>query len=123
MTAPPRPCPRCRQLVASGTRCRRCAHVRDRERGSAEVRGYGADWSAYSRAWLRRFPYCGLRADGQFHVEHSQCAAQGVRVRATVTDHIVPIRAGGARLDPTNHQSLCARCNVTKDAARGARLG
>jgi 5-methylcytosine-specific restriction endonuclease McrA len=46
--------------------------------------------------------------------EHSRCAQRGERVRAQFTDHIVPLRDGGARLDPCNHQSLCFRCNTAK---------
>jgi 5-methylcytosine-specific restriction endonuclease McrA len=39
-------------------------------------------------------------------------------VAAQVTDHIVALRDGGARLDPRNHQSLCYRCNVLKSVPR-----
>jgi hypothetical protein len=62
--------------------------MQDRERGSARERGYDFAWATYSRAWLRRFPYCGMRMDGLFHAEHSRCAAAGRRTVATVTDHI-----------------------------------
>jgi 5-methylcytosine-specific restriction endonuclease McrA len=31
-----------------------------------------------------------------------------------VVDHIVPIAAGGARLESSNHQSLCRSCNAVK---------
>ncbi len=85
-------------------------------------RGYDTEWAAYSRAWLARFPLCGQRADGRLHPEHSRCVQVGARVRATVTDHILALRHGGARLDPRNHQSLCRGCNAAKDAARGPRL-
>jgi 5-methylcytosine-specific restriction endonuclease McrA len=108
-TAPPRPCARCGRLI-SGRSCR-C-------RPSARARGYDAEWAAYSRRWLARFPWCGQRLDGRFHAEHSRCVQQGVQVRARVTDHICSIANGGARLDPANHQSLCASCNTAKDASR-----
>jgi 5-methylcytosine-specific restriction endonuclease McrA len=31
-----------------------------------------------------------------------------------VVDHIIPLRDGGALLDPANHQSLCYACNNRK---------
>jgi 5-methylcytosine-specific restriction protein A len=33
---------------------------------------------------------------------------------ATLVDHIVPIRDGGAILDPANCQPLCRRCHDLK---------
>lgn len=119
-SAPPRPCPRCRRLVAGP--CPTCARLADRARGSATARGYTAHWAAYSRAWLAAHPWCGTRADGQQYAEHSRCTQRGEWVRATVTDHILPLRAGGALLDARNHQSLCTSCNAAKDAARGPRV-
>jgi hypothetical protein len=64
-----------------------------------------------------------MRQDGQLHVEHSRCAQQGLRVRATCTDHIRPIKDGGARLDPGNHQSLCAGDNARKCIAHEGGFG
>ena len=64
--------------------------------------------------WLRQFPWCGQRMDGRLYAEHSRCVQAGLRVRAECTDHIVPLREGGARLDPRNHQSLCLACNTAK---------
>ena len=110
--APPRPCARCHRLVRGP--CPTCRGTADKARGSAAARGYDASWSRYSRAWLRRFPFCGMRQDGLFHMEHSRCAADGLRVPATVTDHIHALRRGGSRFDAGNHQSLCTACNVTK---------
>lgn len=112
-TAPPRLCSRCGRRVWIGT-CAYCGRVRDRQRGTAAARGYDWLWAAYAREWLARFPWCGQRQDGKFHVEHSRCAAEGRRVRAQVVDHIRSLRTGGARLDPANHQSLCASCNRRK---------
>jgi 5-methylcytosine-specific restriction endonuclease McrA len=101
--------------------CTHCLKSREAARGNAGARGYSSHWAAYSRAWLAAHPWCGTRADGRQSAEHSACTRRGERVRATVTDHIVPLRAGGSLLDASNHQSLCASCNVTKDATRGAR--
>ena len=113
---PLRPCPKphCGRLIRVGKACPYCTRIAERGRGSARARGYDAEWDAYSKAWLAQFPFCGQRQDGALHAEHSRCVQNGQRRRATVTDHIVPIRAGGARLDPANHQSLCVRCNTLK---------
>jgi 5-methylcytosine-specific restriction endonuclease McrA len=61
--------------------------------------------------------WCGERADFRLHPEHSRCAQLGLRTRATATDHIRSMRAGGAKLDPANSQSLCASCNSAKAVA------
>lgn len=79
-------------------------------------RGYTPAWSRYSQAWLRRFPWCGQRLDGRFHVTHSRCAQEGRREPATCTDHILAQKDGGAQFDPLNHQSLCRPCNARKAA-------
>ena len=114
--APLAPCPRphCGRLTPGGGLCTRHRGEYDALRGSATARGYDVTWSRASSSWLTRFPWCGQRIDGLFHGEHSQCAARGDRVRARVTDHIVPLREGGARLDPRNLQSLCVACNTRK---------
>jgi 5-methylcytosine-specific restriction endonuclease McrA len=122
--APPRPCPQCHRLYR-GRRCGACARREDRARGTAIERGYDAEWGRYSRAWLRRFPFCGQRGDGSFHGEHSFCTREGGRVPATVTDHILSLADGGAMFDPRNHQSLCTSCNTRKGKrvdGRGARV-
>ena len=112
---PPHPCPRCRTLTLGSGLCGPCLRKADRTRGSAIDRGYDQDWAVYSREWLRRFPYCGQRADGQFYPEHSRCVRLGMRTPAQVTDHIVRLRDGGPRLDAKNSQSLCRGCNAAKD--------
>jgi 5-methylcytosine-specific restriction endonuclease McrA len=110
--APPHPCPGCRQLVVG--RCKTCAKRRAQARPSAAARGYDALWAAYAREWLTRFPWCGQRLDGRLHSDDSRCVQRGERVLARVVDHILSLRDGGARLDPRNHQSLCASCNSQK---------
>lgn len=60
----------------------------------------------WSPAWRR------LRA--VFLAEHPLCAdcqKRGRVVAAQVVDHKVPIRQGGAPLDPENLQALCATCH------------
>lgn len=111
---PPRQCPRCGGRLPTAARCPACTLARDRWRGSAASRGYTKAWSHYAQAFLDRFPFCGMRADGQFHPEHSRCLQRGERRRAECVDHIVPLRDGGAVFDPRNHQALCFRCNRRK---------
>lgn len=108
--APARPCvhPRCPRLLVSGAPCP------DHPRPSARARGYTSAWSAYARAWLVRFPWCGQRQDGHRYAQHSACVRRGLTVQAHVVDHIRSIVAGGAVFDPANHQSLCRACNTRK---------
>jgi 5-methylcytosine-specific restriction endonuclease McrA len=113
--APARPCPRCRRLVRG--RCEVCERRRQQARPSSVDRGYDKAWSAYSRRWLQRFPFCGMRMDGELHPEHSRCAREGHMVIATCTDHIVSMSLGGSKWDRSNHQSLCAGCNARKAIA------
>jgi 5-methylcytosine-specific restriction endonuclease McrA len=41
---------------------------------------------------------------------------------ATEVDHIVALRDGGARLDPTNLRASCKQCNVARANTQRARL-
>jgi 5-methylcytosine-specific restriction endonuclease McrA len=104
----------CKKIESPAKHCPLHTRQRDARRGNAIARGYDSTWMKYSRAWLRKFPYCGMRIDGQLHAEHSRCVQRGVRQRAEVTDHIRSIRHGGSRFDPNNHQSLSNACNVAK---------
>jgi len=106
-TAPPRPCRRCGRI-----RCTQ--HVRA---SSARAQGYSRTWDLYSRDWLRRYPWCGQRQDGLLYADDSRCVQQGLRVKATCTDHILAMKDGGEPFDPVNHQSLCAGCNARKGIA------
>lgn len=114
-----RACPRGHGIFRGS--CPVCRAEADRQRGSARRRGYVPAWDAYSKTWLARYPWCGQRDGGIFSAEHSRCTQRGERVRATVTDHIVPLAEGGALMDPTNHQSLCTGCNAAKSVPRGWR--
>lgn len=105
--APRRPCPHCGRLTLT-TYCKR------HQRPSASARGYDTEWAQLAKRWLLAYPWCGQRLGGVFHADHSHCHRRGAEVRAQVVDHIKPIREGGARLDLTNLQSLCARCNARK---------
>ncbi len=68
----------------------------------------------YAAQWLQRYPWCGMRQDGQQHREHSWCTRRGQRTPARVVDHIQSIADGGDVFDPANHQSLCVSCNTRK---------
>ena len=61
-----------------------------------------ADWRRIAALQLARQPLC------------QSCP--GV-VPATLIDHIVPIKAGGAERDPANLQSLCHSCHNEKTKA------
>jgi 5-methylcytosine-specific restriction protein A len=87
--------------------CPAHARARDAQRGSAEDRGYTAQWSRYSRARLDAHPFC------------VRCG----RI-AEVTDHVVAARQAPGRFwDPTNHQSLCGACNRRKAIALEGGFG
>lgn len=45
-----------------------------------------------------------------------ECKRQGRIKEASMVDHIVPIKKGGARLDMDNLQSLCRPCHNRKTA-------
>lgn len=117
--APRHPCtvPRCANTTADGGRCP--VH----QRPSSSARGYTAEWARYSRGWLHRFPWCGMRQDGQLYAVHSRCVQLGHRTPATCTDHIVSQTDGGAHMVDTNHQSLCGPCNSRKNIALEGGFG
>jgi 5-methylcytosine-specific restriction protein A len=74
----------------------------NRTRGSASAQGYDAQWRAARLAYLRTHPLC------------ERCNPTGTEipaVPATMVHHIVPIKEGGARLDPQNLMALCNACH------------
>ena len=71
-----------------------------------------------SNAWRK------LRA--RFLIEHPfcvECRKQGKLTKATVVDHIIPIRKGGPTLDEDNLQPLCSSCHSVKSISEGSRYG
>lgn len=66
------------------------------QRATARERGYTAAWDRARAGFLRHHPHC------------AACAREGLTVRATVVDHVVPHR-GDQRLfwDPANWSALC----------------
>lgn len=93
--------PGCDEL-ADGPRCRIHANARDAARGSSTDRGYDAEWQRVRKLVLDR--------DGH----ECQLRLRVCTKVATTVDHIVPLSAGGARLDMANLQAACRPCNTAK---------
>jgi 5-methylcytosine-specific restriction protein A len=119
--APLRPCgsPRCPTLTRGG-RC--AAHQKakqqtaDQQRGTAQERGYDSRWAAFSKTWRETYPVCGMRSDGKFYPEHSQCLQQGKLTTSDLcVDHIKPLADAAGNL-----QTLCRACNTRKDTGWSA---
>jgi len=101
----------CRVRVTQG-RCDTCAAAYGVQKaGDAET--YGRPWRRVRDAFLRRFPLCGMRADGQSHAVHSVCVQQRRVTAAQQVDHIKPKRYGGTD-GAANLQSLCITCHAAK---------
>ena len=72
----------------------------------------------HSREWKRK--------RSQFLLEHpfcEECRKNGRLTKATLVDHIVPIRQGGSLLDDGNLQALCSSCHSRKSIEEGSRFG
>lgn len=103
---PRRPCrfPGCPNLCDSGVYCRdHRQYSTDHVRGSADARGYNAEWRKARKAFLQKHPLC------------SECRKVGKLTPATVVDHIIPHR-GDRKLfwDENNWQPLCKDCHDRK---------
>lgn len=104
---PLRPCaePGCPELVKAA-RCathERAAQKR-KDTKTAEARAFydSPRWRKV-RAWYRkRHPAC------------EECLRAGRTTPATLVDHIVPVRLGGAKFADANLQSLCDPCHQRK---------
>ena len=68
--------------------------------GNASERGYDWAWAKVSKYVRTNEPIC----------RHCQNTA------ATMVDHIVPLKQGGARLELNNLQPLCRSCHAIKTA-------
>ncbi len=109
----PTPCrhPGCGALVTKPGFCdaHRAAQHRDYGRArrtfDTELGFYqSARWRALRASVLYANPLCCV------------CSTLGRVVVASVVDHIVPIKDGGARFDPANLQALCVSCHNAKTA-------
>ena len=75
------------------------------------------------RAWKRVRLLVLRRDDGRCQIRGPACSGA-----ASVIDHIVPLKLGGAWLDPANLRAACRSCNTWRayrsgDAAAGVPLG
>lgn len=68
-------------------------------RGRKRAKAYSGRWARLSAGHRRRNPLCVV------------CGRP-----SDLVDHITPLAAGGARLDPANLQSMCRRCHGAKTA-------
>lgn len=103
--AAPRFCAKPGHPRFTGARCPLCTQAfrqaQDARRPSAAQRGYDGRWQAFRAEYLRT---------------HPTCCAPGCTATATEVDHITPIRAGGARLDPANVRAMCKRHHSQRTA-------
>lgn len=113
---PKRPCsyPGCPKLV-DGQYCEEHKKLVDKQYNE-----YGRDnftknfyktpeWLHARKQQLNQHPFC------------AECLKAGKRTRATMVDHIVPIKQGGERFAPSNLQSLCWSCHSRKSVQEGSR--
>lgn len=91
--------PWARRDTAAIEKARRAAL--DKQRGTRQERGYGADWQAFRREHLKLNPLC------------VECGSDD---RPNV-DHIESVReAPHRRLDPSNVRTLCHSCHSRRTA-------
>lgn len=69
------------------------------------------EWKLTRRRHLAAHPFC------------EECLKAGKRTKATMVDHIVPIKQGGDKFAECNLQSLCWSCHSRKSAEEGSRWG
>ena len=82
-------------------------HERDQE---AQAFYTSSQWRAVRAQKLQEQPCC------------EECLRHGIITPATLVDHIIPIKQGGARLDFDNLQSLCWSCHSRKSVEEGSRF-
>jgi 5-methylcytosine-specific restriction protein A len=108
-TSPPRWCSRCNRAHSGAcpalVAARRGANRPPDNRPDSTARGYDWTWERLSRMIRRERPIC----------EHCGVAP------SRMVDHIVPLRAGGARLDLANLQALCLPCHASKTRSERRR--
>ena len=70
-----------------------------------------SEWRKLRQNYLIEHPFC------------VECRKAGRLTKASVVDHIVPIRQGGPALEEGNLQALCASCHGSKSIREGSRFG
>lgn len=116
---PKTPCryPGCPKLVDGGGYCEEHKKLIDSQYNKyerdkkAQLFYQSAEWKALRKRKLQLNPLC------------EECCRQGKLTKATMVDHIVPVKQGGAALDIDNLQSLCWSCHSRKSAEEGSRWG
>lgn len=108
-TSPPRWCARCSRAHSGACPAligaRRGQQRPPDNRPDSTARGYDWTWERLSRMIRRERPIC----------EHCGVAP------SRMVDHIVPLRAGGARLEIENLQALCLPCHAAKTRSERRR--
>lgn len=103
--------PGCSALVEPGEQC--CPRHARSTPGSDRSEYHRSTGWFYSSARWRRFRTWFLRR----HPICVECSAP-----ATQVDHIIPIANGGAKLDESNCQPLCASCHSKKTSAEQGKV-
>lgn len=83
--------------------------ARLRDRGASEFY-HSREWRKLRQSFLTEHPFC------------EECRRNGRLTKATVVDHIIPIKQGGPALDENNLQALCASCHGSKSIREGSRF-
>ena len=68
-------------------------------------------WRMARKRHLNNSPFC------------VECLKVGKATKATMVDHIIPIKQGGDTFSPDNLQSLCWSCHGRKSIEEGSRFG
>ncbi|WKW47284.1 HNH endonuclease signature motif containing protein [Myroides sp. JBRI-B21084] len=76
----------------------------ERTRTHADFDYNARKWRKLRAAQLTQFPFC------------KHCDQLNIITIATVADHIVPVKKGGAGYELSNLQSLCKKCHDKKSA-------
>jgi 5-methylcytosine-specific restriction protein A len=83
-------------------------------------------WSRYDRelnAFYSSAAWIGARNDKRkCNPLCEECLENSLIVPMAEVDHIVPIRDGGERLDPTNLRSLCKSCHSKKSSKESRKM-
>ena len=113
-----RPCsyPNCSKLV-DGQYCDEHKKLRDKEYNRYGRDDFGKkfyntpEWRFIRKHQLAEHPLC------------EECLKNGKIVKATMVDHIIPIKQGGNKLASSNLQSICWSCHSRKSVKEGSRYG